>query len=161
MEAAVSLNSQRLKRLQRLAALIQRKLDAEAAVLASARRAHRDAQRELQAITDQLEGAVRTRARYAGSRPRGRTVAHPVLVAGIASRRRAGCNLRETARQQEVEVARTRVLVAREELNRMNSLVERILATNRIEAARRDRRIEDDMYAALAAPARGSAGEAH
>jgi flagellar export protein FliJ len=158
MEAVVSSNHGRVKRLQRLASIIQRKLDLEVAALARARQQQSAAQHRIQAIATQLEEAIRTATDELAP---GQAAEQWRVLFGWQESLRASAQAAAEHEQQckrEVEAARSRVLIAREELHRMDSLIQRVIAAHRAEEARRDRRREDETYAALASPARGLAG---
>jgi flagellar export protein FliJ len=146
-------HDQRVRRLQRFAGLIQRKLDQEVAALARARQAHQESTQELQQAMQQWrEGMQAGNAKLAAG------AEADTWNAELAWQERlrnlvADAAARVEQRREDVTAARSRVLLAREDLSRMETLIQRLETTRRKEEVRLERRAEDDIYAAMGAPA--------
>ena len=153
MGAAVAETTPRVRRLERLSAMIQRRLDQEVASLARARQHRARASEAVESAAARLKQAA--------------SMASDALATGLQAEQwsalfswqdslraelEAATAREEECRRNEAE-ARTRVLIAHEDLHRMNTLIKRLESAERLDRNRRERRAEDDVYAALASPA--------
>ena len=148
--------SGRIRRLVRIEALIQRKLDREAAALAAAQEQLRNTQAAIETLTTRVLDA--------------RQQGHNRLIKGADAeqwklehdwQQSLGAELQGMQRQlvvrrETVDSARARVLVAHEDMQKMETLLKRLRSSQRTEDNRQQRKVEDDAYAALAATARKS-----
>jgi flagellar export protein FliJ len=141
----------RLRRLQRLSELIRRKLDSAVAALAAAQQAHMEAKDALASIKHQLQEAIQTRCSElsAGAQAEQFRIRH-AWQETLQTRALTASGLVETRAKQVVE-ARTVVLIANEDLQKLNSLIHRVQEYQQIESNRLERKAEDATYAALAA----------
>jgi flagellar biosynthesis chaperone FliJ len=147
---SVASHDKRKKRLERLADLIRRKLDSEVALLAQAQQAWVDSVTCVQSAVQQHGVAVQAaRAKLAAGAEASQWQAEHAWEESLAA---CVLSARERSEQRagELKTARTRVLVAHEDLQRMNALIKRVETSRRAELSRRERAAEDDMYAALA-----------
>ncbi|MBI5537745.1 MAG: flagellar FliJ family protein [Deltaproteobacteria bacterium] len=141
----------RLRRLQRLSELIRRKLDQAVAALAQAQRAQQEARDALASVTQQFHDAIEEASTALGNGAHAEQwrIRH-AWQETLRTRVQAASALLE-ARGGEVVEARTRVLVANEDLQKLNALIQRVRACQQLEDNRLERRAEDATYAALAA----------
>jgi len=156
---AMSVHDNRKRRLAKLASLIRRKLDREVSSLARAQQSFCEAVAAEDAMKQQQHVARHNaRAKLAAGAQADQWQTEHAWQAKLQAWIDAA-SARVAKREADVAEARTRVLVAHEDLQRMNALIKRVDGARRVEALRQERKAEDDTYAALASPGPRSTGE--
>ncbi len=139
------MNGERARRFNRLAELRQRELDKEAAALARAREKEQAARAKLEEAEAQAREALLAREALAkGAASASDWAAQEAWLATQRKRaERASDQRLECARA--VEIARESVVKVRVRVRGMETLVERVEATEREATAQADRKVEDEI----------------